>query len=382
MQNTNITRFQAGSLRRAYKYSYFLPNQINSQHFIINDDKLQSKLEKVTFKLGELNSFARFIPDLNIFIKSYVMKESLTSSRIEGTQTNIQEAFSDELDLNPEHRDDWNEVNSYVDAMNYALKRLNKLPLSNRLIKETHKILLSNNRGKNKNPGEFRSSQNWIGGKTIQHANFIPPSSEHVDELMSDLEKFLHNDKTCASHLIKIAIAHYQFETIHPFLDGNGRVGRMLITLYLIEVGLLEKPLLYLSDFFEKNRHFYFDKLTTARTKNDLLGWINFFLQALEKTAESAVKTLQDVIILRDKIIAKKIPNLGRRAKVAQEFLDILFSHPVMSVASAQRHLNLSPKAIHDLFNEFVRVKILAETTGQKRNRLFVFRDYLKILER
>ncbi|MCK4689818.1 MAG: Fic family protein, partial [Candidatus Marinimicrobia bacterium] len=260
----DIKDFISGNWLKGYQYRYFLPERINHA-FVISDSKLQAKIEKTSFRLGELNSFAKLVPNIDWFIRSYVMKEAVTSSRIEGTKTSIEEAFICEIDINPEHRDDWEEVNQYVKAVDYALKELKNIPLSNRLIKETHNILLSNVRGKYKTPGEFRITQNWIGGTSIQDAVFVPPSSEHVKGLMSDLEKFLHNQDIFIPHLIKIAIAHYQFETIHPFLDGNGRIGRLLITLYLVSVGILEKPLLYTSDFFEKNKSLYYDKLTFAR---------------------------------------------------------------------------------------------------------------------
>ena len=277
----DINKFKSGKWLKGNQYKYFMPEEINHK-WSISDTNLHKRIETVSLRLGELNSFAKFVPNIDLFIQSYVMKEVVTSSRIEGTNTNIEQAFSDELDINPEQRDDWRETAKYREAMNFALSELNKIPLSNRLIKKAHKILLSHVRGKTKNPGEFRRSQNWIGGATIDDAMFVPPSTEHVENLMSDLEKFLHNEQIGIPHLVKVAIAHYQFETIHPFLDGNGRIGRLMITLYLVSAGMLEKPLLYTSDFFEKNKSLYYDKLTFARDKNDLSGWIYYFLQAIE----------------------------------------------------------------------------------------------------
>jgi Fic family protein len=266
--------------------------------------------------------------------------------------------------------------------MNSALKELNTIPLSNRLIKKAHKILLSHVRGKTKNPGEFRKSQNWIGGATISDATFIPPSAEHVADLMSDLEKFLHNESTGIPHLVKVAIAHYQFETIHPFLDGNGRIGRLMITLYLVNAGMLEKPLLYTSDYFEKNKSLYYDKLTFARDKNDLAGWIYYFLQAIESTALRAVASLNEIISLKDNLTTTKIPTLGRKTKNAQKLLDLIFTRPVVTGSFVSDNIGLSPKASNDLIRDFISLKILKEVTGHKRNRLFVFLEYFNILKR
>lgn len=377
----DINKFNSGKWLKGNQYKYFLPNEINHD-WQISDSKLQQRIEAVSLRLGELNSFAKFVPNINLFIQSYVMKEAVTSSRIEGTNTNMEQAFSDELDINPEHRDDWQETKKYVEAMNGALDELERLPLSNRLIKNTHAILLSHVRGKNKTPGEFRQTQNWIGGATIADAVFVPPSAEHVQGLMSDLEKFLHNDQIDIPHLVKVAIAHYQFETIHPFLDGNGRIGRLLITLYLLSAGMLDRPLLYASDYFEKNKGLYYDKLTFARDKHDLSGWVNFFLHAIETTAIQAAASLKDILALKEQLTSKKIPTLGRRTKNGQRFLDLLFVRPVVTAGLVGTELGLSPKASNDLLRDFVSLKILKETTGYKRNRLFEFTDYLKIMKR
>lgn len=377
----DIKKFNSGKWLNDYQYKYFLPSKIN-QEWLISDAKLQLKVEAVSLRLGELNSFAKFAPNIDLFVQSYVMKEAVTSSRIEGTNTNIEQAFSQELDINPELRDDWRETRQYIEAMNFALSKLKEIPLSNRLIKNTHEILLSHVRGKHKSPGEFRKSQNWIGGATISDAVFVPPSAEHVEGLMSDLEKFLHNKQIAIPHLVKIAIAHYQFETIHPFLDGNGRIGRLLITLYLVSRGMLDKPLLYASDYFEKNKSLYYDKLTFAREKNDLGGWIFFFLQAIETTAIEAAAALKDILALKDRLTSDKIPTLGRKTKTAQRFVERLFIQPIVTAANVGKELKLSPKASNDLLQDFIELQILRETTGYKRNRLFEFTEYLAILKR
>ncbi|MFA5880239.1 MAG: Fic/DOC family N-terminal domain-containing protein [Candidatus Margulisiibacteriota bacterium] len=377
----DIQKFISGKWQKGYEYSYFLPELINHQ-WIISDPKVQKRLETVSLKLGELNYFAKFIPNINLFIQSYVMKEAVTSSRIEGTKTNIEEAFSDELDIDPEHRNDWIETSQYVKSLNFALENLNKIPLSNRLLKEVHEILLSQVRGKHKNPGEFRASQNWIGGATLNDAVFIPPSADWVNNLMSDIEKFIHNEEILIPDIIKIAIVHYQFETVHPFLDGNGRIGRLLIPLYLVSKKILDKPILYISDFFEKNKSLYYDKLTFVREKNDLLGWILFFLQAVETTATEAIQSLQNILALKDHITTKKIPILGKKTQNAQKFLEILFQKPIVFSQLVQEKVGLSTKASNELIIDFVNLKILEEITGYKRNRLFIFREYLEILNK
>ncbi len=374
----DIKEFNAGSLKSGFKYSYFLPEKIN-HNFSWDTPKVGQLLETASLKLGELNSFANFVPDIDMFIKMHVVKEAVVSSKIEGTQTNIEDALFEVSDLNPEKRDDWQEVNNYIEAINSAIDELKSLPLSNRLIKNTHRILLSNGRGKHKNPGEFRTSQNWIGGVSLVDATFIPPKHEEIAELLSDLEQFLHNDNI--PHLIKIAIAHYQFETIHPFLDGNGRIGRLLITLYLVSNNIMDKPLLYLSDFFERNRLLYYDHLTAVRSRNDLQGWIMFFLTGVIETAGNSIQTLNKIIDLKSSIEKVAIIEMGKRSKNAILLLNALFKEPVISVKKAQTMLSLSTKASNDLIKIFVEKNILVEVTGFQRNRIFIFADYLNLFK-
>jgi len=374
----DISEFKAGIWRKGNRYQYFLPEKINHP-FVWTDESVNELLERASLKLGELNSFSRFVPDPDMFIKMHVVKEAVTSSRIEGTHTNIEEAVVEEREINPEKRDDWREVNNYIAAMNTAIEELKTLPLSNRLIRHTHKILLSSGRGEHKTPGEFRTSQNWIGGASLDDAVFIPPAHTELPDLLADLEKFLHNTDIRIPHLIRIAIAHYQFETIHPFLDGNGRIGRLLITLYLVSSGVLEKPLLYLSDFFEKNKNLYYDNLELVRTKNDLTQWIKFFLTGVIQTAENGVATLHHIIELKTTIEREKILAMGKRARQGVVLLQALFSQPVMNVKDVQQATGLSPKAANDLAQVFLAAGILTETTGYQRNRVFSFEEYLSL---
>jgi len=376
----NISEYKAGVWRQGNHYQYFLPEKINHS-FVWTDESVNELLEKASLKLGELNSFSRFVPDLDMFIKMHVVKEAVTSSRIEGTRTNIEEAIVDEKEVSPEKRDDWHEVNNYVTAMNTAIEELKTLPLSNRLIRNTHRILLSSGRGEHKTPGEFRKSQNWIGGASLNDAIFIPPAHMDLPVLMSDLENFLHNKDIRIPHLVRIAIAHYQFETIHPFLDGNGRIGRLLITLYLVSSGVLEKPLLYLSDFFERNKGLYYDNLELVRAKNDMTQWLKFFLTGIMQTSENGVATLHRIIELKTNIEQEKILVMGKRAKQGMALLKALFSKPVMTVKDVQHVTALSPKAANDLAQTFLTAGIFAETTGYQRNRVFSFQEYLKLFQ-
>ena len=280
--------------------------------------------------------------------------------------------------IEAEKKDDWLEVHNYVEAMNSSIKALDKLPLSNRLLKQTHKSLMRGVRGNRKTPGEFRKSQNWIGGASLRDAVFIPPHESGVVDLMADLEKFLHNENLAIPHLIKIGIAHYQFETIHPFLDGNGRIGRLLITLYLVSNNLLAKPTLYLSDFFEKHRSLYYDNLTRVRTNDDLVQWLKFFLEGVRHTSENSIQTFKNIIKLRDDTEAK-IAKLGKKQDTAREFLQYLYSNPIVDSTDVVKLFNINLSTALRLIGDFVKLKILKEFTGKKRNQNFVFEGYLKL---
>jgi len=286
-----VEQFVSGHWLQQYQYKSFSPAPINCEWQWL-DPQLNTLLERASRSLAELNALSLMVPDVDLFIRMHIAKEANTSSRIEGTQTQMDEAIMRREQVAPEKRDDWQEVQNYIEAINTAVSDLEHLPLSIRLLKQTHAVLMQGVRGAHKLPGEFRSSQNWIGGSNLNNAVFVPPHPDQVAELMGDLEKFWHNEQILVPDLIRIALSHYQFETIHPFLDGNGRIGRLLITLYLVDKGLLHKPALYLSDFFERNRGAYYDALTVVRSSNDLLHWLRFFLTAVAETATSS-KTRQ-----------------------------------------------------------------------------------------
>lgn len=270
--------------------------------------------------------------------------------------------------------------NNYVKALNYAIGELERLPLSSRLIKQTHAILLEGVRSQHKQPSEFRMSQNWIGGSSPADAIFVPPHHKYMNELMGDLENFIHNHEINMPALIKIAIAHYQFETIHPFLDGNGRIGRLLITLFLVDQQILDKPLLYLSDYFDKHRSLYYDNLTFVRTKNDMTQWLRFILAGVAETAEKATNTLSSVLALKADTENMIYKTFGRKSQSAALLLQALLKKPVINVMQAKHITGLSFKAANNLINDFEKAGIIREMTGQSRNRIFVFESYLKLL--
>lgn len=359
-------------------YNYFVPSDINGQ-WSWNNTEINALLEKAAIKLGELNSFARLVPNINLFIQLHVTKEAVVSSRIEGTQTKIDEALLTEEDVAPERRNDWKEVNNYIKALNRAIVELETLPISSRLIKNTHAILLDSVRGEHKQPGEFRKSQNWIGGSSPADAVFVPPHHQYVERLMGDLENLLHNEQITVPALIRIAIAHYQFETIHPFLDGNGRIGRLLITLFLVDSKILEKPLLYLSSYFERDKSLYYDNLTFVRTRSDMTQWLKYFLVGIAETATLATDTLSQVIQLKTDLEQRINQTFGRKSHTASLLLQQLFVNPITDVAKVTAICNLSKKAANDLVADFVNADILKEMTGQHRNRVFVFDRYVKL---
>lgn len=374
----DITDFRAGRYESRYEYEAFLPAPI-CHEWIVADPELSDLLGRADRALGELNAFSQLIPDIDFFIRMHVAKEATQSSRIEGTQTNIEDAFKDADDLNPEQCNDWAEVQNYIRAINTAIVALETLPLSSRLLRETHAVLMAGVRGERKQPGEFRVSQNWIG-VSLKNAVFVPPHHEHVPELMNDLERFLHADDMFVHPLIRIAIAHYQFETIHPFLDGNGRLGRLMISLYLASKGLLHKPALYLSDYFERNKTAYIDHLMAVRQGNHLREWLVFFMFGVEETARASASVFRAVLNLKQRIEREVLPRFStRRQDNAQALIRQLYARPVIDVKGAMAISGVSTNTAAALIDDMVTFGVLAEVTGQRRNRLFVFRAYLDI---
>lgn len=372
----DIETFEWGSWRDGKDYKYYLPKQIN-QPWEWNHAGLNTLLEEASIKLGELNSFAKLVPNIDLFIQLHVTTEAVVSSRIEGTQTNIGEALLPEEDVAPERRHDWKEVQNYTKALNTAIASLQDLPISSRLIRQTHEILISDVRGKHKRPGQYRTSQNWIGGATIEDAIFIPPDHPHVHDLMGDLETFIHNSDLKVPDLVRIGMVHYQFETIHPFLDGNGRIGRLLITLYLVSRGIMNKPLLYLSKFFERHKGTYYDNLMRVREQNDMIQWLRYFLVGVRDTAIESADTLSAVLQLKNDLDAQIREQWGRRTRSALNLLEHLFTNPVVQIKDVQKVCNLSPRAAGNLVHSFDDAGILKEITGQSRNMRYVFKPYL-----
>lgn len=372
-----MKKFSAGKYILHKGYKTFVPSFIN-EGFDWATPELIMLLEEAYKDLDVLKFYAYIIPDTDFFIKMYATKEATTSNRIEGTRTTFDEAISPIESISPERRDDWQEVQNYIEAMNFSIDKLKEIPLSMRLLKDVHKILLKGVRGKHKLPGEIRKTQNWIGGSSLKDAYFIPPEPNILPELLSDLEKFLHNKDLQIPDLIKAGIAHYQFETIHPFLDGNGRIGRLLIILYLIQCNILKKPLLYISDFFEKNRSSYYNALSLVKESDNIEHWLKFFLTAVIETKKDCTETLNKIADLYD-YISDTFCKEKRPSKNIRHLSEYLFSNPGITIKDVQNELKISAPAANKLVDKFVSLGILQEKTGFKRNRYFVFEDYLKI---
>lgn len=372
-----MKNFKAGAYVNQGTYKCFIPNLINKE-WILDDMEMITLLSKADRMLGRLDMYSEHIPNIDLFISMHIMKEATQSSKIEGTQTNIEDALLSKEDVPLDKREDWNEVHNYINAMNNAIEMLGELPFSSRLIRNTHKVLLEGVRGKHKQPGEYRKSQNWIGGRNINDAIFVPPVHSYINDLMDDLEKFVHNDNIYLPDLLKIAIIHYQFETIHPFLDGNGRIGRLLITLYLVDKGILKRPVLYLSDYLEKRRNSYYSLMMKVREESKINDWLKFFLSGVIETAENGVKTFEKILVLQ-KDIETKIQSLGIRSANALKVINELYIRPIIDANTISEITNLSLVSSYKLIAELLRVGVLKEVTGGKRKRIYMFRDYMDI---
>ncbi|MCY4553068.1 MAG: Fic family protein [Candidatus Poribacteria bacterium] len=369
--------FTAGVYRQQREYKSFTPSSINCP-FTWENRQITQLVEQAANLLGALNAYAEIVPDVDFSMPMSIAKEAIDSNLIEGTKTEIDEVVLPQTEIPPIRQEDWQEVQIYIEAVNFAIAELPRIPISMRLLKDVHRILMSGVRGLHKAPGEIRRSQNWIGGSSLADALFVPPSPEELPDLLSDLEKFWHNQSLQLPYLIKVAITHYQFETIHPFLDGNGRCGRLLIVLQLIDAQLLNKPALYASTFFEKNKVSYYNSLTRVRTANDLEQWIIFFLIGIVETAQHGLKTFKAIITLRQEYDAK-ILTLGSRARNAQKLLQNMYATPIINTRSVEKELDISFSSANRLLKSLTALGVLRETTGHSRNRLFVLEKYLNL---
>ena len=372
-----MKNFIAGTYRQQREYRSFTPSFVNCP-FVWENPQIDLLIERAAKLLGELNAYAELRPDVIFSIPMSVAKEAIDSNLIEGTKTEIDEVVLPQTVIPPIRQADLQEVHNYIAAVNFAIAKLSELPLCIRLLKEAHKILLSGVRGQNKAPGEIRKTQNWIGGSSPSDAFFVPPSAEEVPDLLSDLEKFWHNQSLQIPELVKIAITHYQFETIHPFLDGNGRCGRLLIVLQLIDARILSKPFLYMSTFFEKHRNSYYDSLSMVRKSNDLEQWITFFLNGIVETTQGGIKTFKGILELQREYDTN-ILTLGSRAKNAQKLLRFMYATPIVNVRSVEKELGISFSSANRLLKSMTGLGVLKETTEDSRNRLFVLEKYLDL---
>lgn len=370
---------RAGILKRMQSnYECFVPHDLKYLKFNI-DEEFQNLINRAYLLLGRLDGMATTLPDINLFVSMYVQKEAVISSQIEGTQASLIDVL--QKDRKNEKIEDTEEIVNYIKATNYAFKRLEELPLCMRLIKETHSILLSGVRGNEKSPGEFRKSQNWIGyaGCKLNTASFVPPAPGEMEKSLTDLEKYIHED-SFIPNLIKIALIHYQFETIHPFLDGNGRMGRLLIVLFLKERGLIEYPVLYLSYFFKKNRNRYYELLNNVRVKGEFEEWIKFFIKGICEISEDAISSIQKIIELK-KADIEKIRNIPK-GNISNLLLiyDYLLRHPFLETEDIRRLSDLSKPTVNKLLETLIELEILELVEEKKRYKQYVYRKYVDIL--
>ncbi len=374
----NRTGRYISQLQGELQYKAFVPNHLPFE--IKVDAVLQHLLSKADIALGRLDGIAEVLPDVDFFIFMYVRKEATLSSQVEGTVATFSDVLKAEAKIKDmEIHNDVDEILNYIKAMNYGLERLQTLPLSLRLIREIHKILLTGVRGAHRNPGEFKTSQNWIGGATIQTATFLPPPAHEIMPLLDNFEKYLH-DTTQQPALVKAGLLHTQFENIHPFLDGNGRIGRLLIPFYLCQQGVLRRPLLYLSEFFKTHRQSYYDKLNAVHENDDIENWLKFFIEGVATTADKAVGTTRKIVGLRENAL-QKVVGLDRSAEKGKRLLDYLFRQPIATVKTVEKVTGLKNPNALSLVSKFIRLGILKETTGRRRNRIFSYQDYIKLFE-
>ncbi len=373
-----LEEYKSGEYVKMNDYKAFIPSKIN-YNWGWDDTKLDKLLAEANRQIGELNAYSLLIPNVDLYIKMHVKIEANKSSRIEGTRTTVEEDLLDVTDITPEKRDDWEEVQNYVKATNYGVERIRAgFPVCTRLIRELHKILMQGVRGERKTPGEFRTSQNWIGGSMPSNAVYVPPPHTEIAECLTDFEKFINNEEIDTPDLIKIAILHYQFESIHPFLDGNGRIGRLLIPLYIQSKGMLDKSCLYISDYIERNKDTYYDMLTRVRTHNDMIAWIKFFLEAVIETSKTAKEKFRNVVELTMEM-DKVIMDLPVKPENAKKVLDVLYDEPIVSRKKILELIDIKPTTLNVCINALKEKNIIIETTGYSRNQVFAFQKYIDL---
>ncbi len=378
----NRAGFYRKNLTGEMAYNSFVPSPLPPVPPIALSSEELELLIKANSELTLLEGLAIRIPNINLFVSMYVRKEALLSSQIEGTQATLDDIFDPLLDNNINA--DVSDVINYIKATEFAVNRLKELPLCNRLVKEIHAVLLENVRGQEKNPGEFRRSQNWIGGQgsTLKTARYIPPNLEDMENAMSDLEKYINADDGTAP-LVKAALLHYQFETIHPFLDGNGRVGRLLITLFLLEKKVLTVPALYISYFLKRNRLEYYDRMMEIRKNGDYEQWIKFFLQAFVESAEDAIATIDKLKALHEKSFAILLTSIPKRQlENAGKLFTYLEANPIIDITKTAQQLDLAYNTTSRLVSAFVKLGLLRQSNTKNKNRVYAYEEYLQILRK
>ena len=361
-------------------YQSFKPNPLPPMPEIEMDEEIVKLLVDANKQLVKLDTASQLISNADLFISMYVRKEALISSQIEGTQCTLDDVLDPEVEANANL--DVSDVINYVKATRYALKRLERLPLCCRLIREIHEVLMENVRGQDKTPGEFRHSQNWIGPAncSLKDARYIPPNVDDMQNAMSDLDKFI-NENLDYDPLIRVALIHYQFETIHPFLDGNGRIGRLLILLYLMEQGLLAKPVIYISYFLKKNQVEYYDRISEVRRSGNFEQWIRFFLEAVSKAASDSLEAICQLSALHDTNI-EKLPKTNRSKDNLRAVFDYIEQYPIIDIKRTAKELEVSYNTVATAVKKLVELGILQETTNAARNRVFAYEEYLEILRK
>ena len=383
MTNSNTSPRAGRLVQQPNGFRAFIPNPLPPVPAIDLTGNVQALLSQADHALGLLEGAARMLPNPELFVFMYIRKEAVLSSQIEGTQSSLQDVLAAEAKLfDPDAPSDVGEVVNYVRAMQHGIARLGQLPISVRLIQEIHAELMQGVRGGNLTPGELRRSQNWIGpaGCGIRNASFVPPPPHEMLQAMSELELFL-NSPSSLPLLVQIAIAHVQFETIHPFLDGNGRVGRLLITFLLMNRGLLTQPVLYLSHHFKRHRSAYYEHLQTVRTRGDWEGWVEFFLQGAIDVSREAALTAKSILAMREEYRSKIADTMGRGAGSAHRVMEKLFDQPIVAVATVREWLDITRAGANSVVNRLVEIGLLSEITGYARNRRFRFDPYLKLFE-